>query len=149
MILEGSWKLLIQRAEYRKLRISVLLSHDGWKPEWWNKNRRKFLGKDAVKSFPQQRLARTINNCIGQTRHLVTAGAPCQQTRNCLTVTKTWSWNPDGCLTPRMTLVVGRNITLTFTEYDLKSVSRRAGTAFSIISSKWAVTVRSCPRGIA
>jgi hypothetical protein len=39
---------------------------------------------------------------------------PHQQTRNCLTVIKIWSWALDGCLAPRQTdrLSVGRNIIL-------------------------------------
>jgi hypothetical protein len=38
-----------------------------------------------------------------QSRPLVREGAPHRQNRNCLTVTKIWSWAPDGCLTPRQT----------------------------------------------
>jgi hypothetical protein len=54
------------------------------------------------------------SNCKRQNRPLVREGAPPQQTRNCLTVTKIWSWAPYGCLTPRQTgrLTVGRNMTL-------------------------------------
>jgi hypothetical protein len=61
-------------------------------------------------------LARTSSNCIRQTRPLVREGAVHQQTHNSQTVTKIWSWAPDGCLTPRQTgrLTVGRNITWTF-----------------------------------
>jgi hypothetical protein len=44
-------------------------------------------------------LARASSNCKRQTRHLVRDGAPIQQARNCLTVTKIWSWAPDRCLT--------------------------------------------------
>jgi hypothetical protein len=38
-----------------------------------------------------------------------------RQNRNCLTVTKIWSWAPDGGLTPGLTgrLTVGRTVTLT------------------------------------
>jgi hypothetical protein len=55
-------------------------------------------------------LARTSSSCKRQTRPLVREVVPHQQTRNWLTVTKIWSWTPDGGLTPRQT--VGRNITL-------------------------------------
>jgi hypothetical protein len=60
-------------------------------------------------------LARASSNCKRQTRDFLREDAPHQQTRNCLTVIKIWSWAPDGCLTPRQTdrLTVGRNITLT------------------------------------
>jgi hypothetical protein len=53
-------------------------------------------------------------NGEGQICPLVREGAPHQQTRNCLTVAKMWSWARDGCLTPRQTgrLTIGRNITL-------------------------------------
>jgi hypothetical protein len=43
-------------------------------------------------------LARTSRNYKRQTRPLVREGAPFQQTHNCLTVTKIWSWPPDGVL---------------------------------------------------
>jgi hypothetical protein len=61
-------------------------------------------------------LARTSSNCKRQTHPLVREGAPHQQTRNCLTVTKIWSWASDGGLTPGYTnrLTFGRNITLNF-----------------------------------
>jgi hypothetical protein len=62
------------------------------------------------------------NDCAGeggqrrkrQTGPFVRDGESHQQTRNCLTVIKIWSWAPDGCLTQRQTgrLTVGRNITL-------------------------------------
>jgi hypothetical protein len=60
-------------------------------------------------------LARASSNCKWQTHPLVPEGAPHQQTRNCLTVTKIWYCAADGCLTPRQTgrLNVSRNITLT------------------------------------
>jgi hypothetical protein len=56
-------------------------------------------------------LARTSSNCKRQTRPLVRESAPHQQTRNCLTVIKIWSCEPDGCFIPRQTgrLTVGRN----------------------------------------
>jgi hypothetical protein len=59
-------------------------------------------------------LARTSSNCKRQTHSLVRESAPHQQTRNCLTVIKIWSWSPDGCFIPRQTgrLTVGRNIRL-------------------------------------
>jgi hypothetical protein len=62
-------------------------------------------------------LARARRNCKQQTCPLVTVSAPHQQTRNCLTVIKIWSWAPDGALTPRQTgrLTVRRIITLTLT----------------------------------
>jgi hypothetical protein len=41
-----------------------------------------------------------------QIRPLVREGSPHQQTRNCLTVIKIWSWASDGCLTPRQ---IGRH----------------------------------------
>jgi hypothetical protein len=56
-------------------------------------------------------LARTSSNCKRETRPLVREVTPHQQTRNWLTVTKIWSWTPDGGLIPRQT--VGRIITLT------------------------------------
>jgi hypothetical protein len=40
-------------------------------------------------------LARASRNCKWQTRPLVGEGAPHEHTRNCLTVTKIWSWAPD------------------------------------------------------
>jgi hypothetical protein len=56
-------------------------------------------------------LARTRSNCKRQTRPLVREGAPHQQTRNCLTVIKIWSYAPNGCFIARQTgwLTVGRN----------------------------------------
>jgi hypothetical protein len=61
-------------------------------------------------------LARASSNCKRQTRPLVREGAPNQQTSNCQTIIKIWSWAPDGCFIPRQTgwLTVGRNITLTW-----------------------------------
>jgi hypothetical protein len=46
-----------------------------------------------------------------QTRPLVREGATHQQTHNCLTVIKLWSWVPDGCQTPNQSgrLIIGRN----------------------------------------
>jgi hypothetical protein len=49
------------------------------------------------------------NDCAGkgsssfkrQTQPLVREGSAHQQTHNCLTGIKIWSWAPDGCLTPR------------------------------------------------
>jgi hypothetical protein len=60
-------------------------------------------------------LARASSNCRRQTRPIVRKGASHQQTHNCLTVTKIWSWAPDGGLTPRQAgrLIVSRNIILT------------------------------------
>jgi hypothetical protein len=61
-------------------------------------------------------LARTSSNCKRQIRFLVRQGAPNQQTRNCQTIIKIWSYAPEGCFIPRQTgrLTVGPNITLTF-----------------------------------
>jgi hypothetical protein len=61
--------------------------------------------------------ARANSNCKWQTHPLICEGAPHQQTHNCLTVIKIWSWIPDGCLTPRQTgqLTIDHNITLTLT----------------------------------
>jgi hypothetical protein len=62
-------------------------------------------------------LASANSTCKRQTRPLARESAPHEKTRNCLTVTKIWSWAPDGCFIPRHTgwLTVGRNITLTLT----------------------------------
>jgi hypothetical protein len=46
-------------------------------------------------------LARARSNYKWETHPLVKVGAPHQQTHNCLTVTKIWSWAIDGGLTPR------------------------------------------------
>jgi hypothetical protein len=56
-------------------------------------------------------LERASSNCKRWTRPLVKESAPHQQTCNCLTVIKIWSWAPDGCFIPRQTgrLTVGRN----------------------------------------
>jgi hypothetical protein len=59
-------------------------------------------------------LARASSSCKRQTRPLVREDAPHQQTRNCLTVLKIWSWAPDGARHEDR-LAVGRNITLTLT----------------------------------
>jgi hypothetical protein len=48
-------------------------------------------------------LARVSSSCKRQTRPVVREGAPHQQTRNCLTVIKIWSWAPDGCFISRET----------------------------------------------
>jgi hypothetical protein len=63
-------------------------------------------------------LARASSNCKWQTCSLIREGAPHQQTRNCLTVIRIWSWAPDGGLTPRQTdrLTICHNITLTWFE---------------------------------
>jgi hypothetical protein len=60
-------------------------------------------------------LAMASGNCEGQIRPILREGAPHEQTYNCLTVIKIWSWAPDGCLTPKQPgrLAVGHNITLT------------------------------------
>jgi hypothetical protein len=62
-------------------------------------------------------LARANSNRKWQNRSHVRGGAPYQQTHNCLTVIKFWSWTPDVWLTPRHTgqLTVGCNITLILT----------------------------------
>jgi hypothetical protein len=62
-------------------------------------------------------LAKASSNCKRQIRPLVRDGTPHQETRNCMTEIKIWSWAPDGCLTPRETgrLTVGRNTSLTLT----------------------------------
>jgi hypothetical protein len=59
-------------------------------------------------------LKRARNSCKRQTRPLVRESAPLEQTRNCLAVTKIWSYAPEGCFIPRQTgrLTVGRNIRL-------------------------------------
>jgi hypothetical protein len=62
-------------------------------------------------------LARVVSSFKRQTRPLVRVGAPHEQTRNCLTVTKFLSWTPDGGLTPSPTgrPTTGRNVTMTLT----------------------------------
>jgi hypothetical protein len=62
-------------------------------------------------------LAKASSNCKRQARPLVREGAPHQQTRTCLTVTRIWSWATEGFLTPRQTVrvTIGGNITLTLT----------------------------------
>jgi hypothetical protein len=52
-----------------------------------------------------------------QIRPHIRESAPHQQTCNCLTVIKIWSYAPDGCFIPRETgrQTVGRNIILTLT----------------------------------
>jgi hypothetical protein len=54
------------------------------------------------------------SNFKRQTRPLVREGALNQQTRNCQTIIKIWSYAPEGCFIPRQTgrLTVGRNIRL-------------------------------------
>jgi hypothetical protein len=47
-------------------------------------------------------LARPSSNCKLHSRLLLREGAPHQQTRDYLTEVKTWSWAPDGGLTPRL-----------------------------------------------
>jgi hypothetical protein len=72
-------------------------------------------------------LSRTSSNCKWQTRPVVREGAPHQQTRNCLTVTKIRSWVADGSWTRRQTgrLTVGRTINLTFVGGSFGSVAVR------------------------
>jgi hypothetical protein len=67
-------------------------------------------------------LARASSNCKRQTRPLVREGAPTQQTRNCQTIIKIWSYAPEGCFIPRQTdrLSVGRNIRLRLSNLHLK-----------------------------
>jgi hypothetical protein len=36
--------------------IFMILWHDGWKLEYWNKNRRPLLGNGAMNTFPQKRI---------------------------------------------------------------------------------------------
>jgi hypothetical protein len=53
---------------------------------------------------PEERmtaLTRTSSNYKRQTHPLIREGAPRQQNRKYLTVTKIWPWASDGCLTPR------------------------------------------------
>jgi hypothetical protein len=59
-------------------------------------------------------LARASSSCKRQTRPLVRASAPHQQTHDCLTVKKIWSQDPDGCFIPSQIgrLTVCRNIRL-------------------------------------
>jgi hypothetical protein len=58
-------------------------------------------------------LARASIYCRRQTRPFVRESAPHQETRNCLTVLKIWSWTPHGYFIPRQTglLTVGRHKT--------------------------------------
>jgi hypothetical protein len=62
-------------------------------------------------------LARPRSNCTSklQTHPLVREGDPRQETRNCQTETKIWSWAPAGTPKPRQTgrLTGGRNLTST------------------------------------
>jgi hypothetical protein len=59
-------------------------------------------------------LAKDSRNCNWQNRPLVRERATHQQTRNCLTIIKIWSWTPDGSFFTRQTgwIYVGRNIRL-------------------------------------
>jgi hypothetical protein len=85
------------------------------KPQIWES---KIWSRVPRDSDPRMTaLVRTSSNRRQQTSSLVRDSAPHQQTRKCLSVTKVWSYAPDGCLTPRQTgqLTVGRNITLTLT----------------------------------
>jgi hypothetical protein len=68
-------------------------------------------------------LARTRRNCKRRTGPLVRESAPHEQTRNCLTVIRIWSWAPDGCFIPKQTgrLIVGRNISLRLRHTRLKT----------------------------
>jgi hypothetical protein len=61
-------------------------------------------------------LARPSSNSKLQTRHFVREGAPHQETRNCQTENKIWSWAPDGSPTPRQIgrLTVGRKFNFNF-----------------------------------
>jgi hypothetical protein len=67
-------------------------------------------------------LARVSRNCKWQTHFLVRESTPHQQTYNSRTEIKIWSWNTDGCLTPRQTgrLTVGGIIILTLTLQNLR-----------------------------
>jgi hypothetical protein len=70
-------------------------------------------------------LAKASRNCKRQTRPLVRDGNQDQQTRNCQTIIKIWSWAPEGCFIPRQTgrLTVGRKIRLkTHSGVELSSV---------------------------
>jgi hypothetical protein len=69
---------------------------------------------ERVKYGRESHGTRASSNCKRQTRPLVKESAPHQQTRNYLTVIKTWSLAPDGCFIPRHTgrLTVDRNIRL-------------------------------------
>jgi hypothetical protein len=88
-------------------------------------------------------LAKARSNCKWQTHPLITKGAPHQQTRKCVTVTKIWFWAPDGCLTPRKTgrLTVGRNMTLTQFSLRLRRWRRR----FAALLSQSVYTERTIP----
>jgi hypothetical protein len=81
----------------------------------WDSNILSWVPRDSDPRMTA--LARSSSNCKRQTRPLVRKGAPHQQTRNCLRVTKIWSWNPRWGLTSRQTgrLTVGRNVTMTST----------------------------------
>jgi hypothetical protein len=65
-------------------------------------------------------MARTNSNCKRQTHPLVRKGAQHQQNSNCLTVTKIWSWAPDGNFTRRQT---GR-LTVGLTQLSLELLSQ-------------------------
>jgi hypothetical protein len=57
-------------------------------------------------------------------RPLVRGGAPHQQTRNCLTLTKIWSWAPDGVLTQGQTGF----------DFELQSVTVAESTSQCVVS---------------
>jgi hypothetical protein len=77
---------------------------ENWDSEIWPRVLRDSDPKMIAK-------ARASSNCKGQTRPLVREGARNQQTRNCQTIIKIWSYAPDGCFIPRQTgrLAVSRN----------------------------------------
>jgi hypothetical protein len=70
----------------------------------------------SITTVSMTALAKTCSNCKRQTRPLLREGAPHQQTRNCLTVTKIWPWAPDGGFTTRQTgrLTIVSNIIFDF-----------------------------------
>jgi hypothetical protein len=95
-----------------------------WKSRIWGNKIWSWYPRDSDPRMTA--LARTGNNCKGETRPFVRESAPHQQTRNCLTETKIWSWAPDGCFILRQTgrLTVGCNIRLRHRFERLETIPR-------------------------
>jgi hypothetical protein len=74
-----------------------------------------------------QRPAAIVND---KTHPLLREGAPHQQTRNCLTVIKLWSYAPDGCFITRQTgwVTIGCNIRLRLKIAQLEGSHHSEGT---------------------
>jgi hypothetical protein len=89
------------------------------------------------------------NDCAGsnykrETSPLARESSPHQQTRNCLTVIKMWSWAPGGCFIPRQTgrLTVGRNIRLRLSLVGCETFASRSVTRKLLVKTNCSVVRR-------